>query len=86
MVHDHTPQTAREFEVQVQSSNSIGHLKGQLQALAGMPPTLQSIRFNNRIISFVDSETLGDFGIQENDIVKLCIRALGGGEGQKRGR
>ena len=68
--------TGRTVTLEVDPADSIGYVKQKYQDKEGVPPDQQHIIFAGRQLK--DSDTLSDYNIQNESILYVVLRLLGG--------
>ena len=70
------PEGVRSVPLEVESSNTISSIKGQLRAMEGIPVGMQRLVFNG--VQLDSTHTLGQCGIEPESKLEL-LYGLGGG-------
>ena len=71
-------EAGKRVTLTVQGSNTIQHVKGQIQALEGIPPKQQRLSKPGRARRISESATLAGYGVQNEDLLHLLVRTCGG--------
>ena len=67
----------KEFEVDVENSDTTENLKLKIQKIEGIPPDQQRIVFDGKKLE--DNKTIEDYKIKEGCILRMVLRLRGGG-------
>jgi ubiquitin len=70
--------TGKIIKITVKDSDTIGDLKGKIEAVDGIPPNLQRLIFASTELE--DDRTLSDYNIQEKSVLHLMLCLGGGGK------
>jgi ubiquitin len=74
--------TGKIIKITVKDSDTIGDLKGKIEAVDGIPPHLQRLIFAGTELE--DARTISNYNIQEESVLHLMLRLSGGGKRAKQ--
>lgn len=67
--------TGKTITLKAFASETIENVKAKIQNEEGIPPDQQQLSFSGEVLK--DERSLGDYNVEENDILKLVLKFTG---------